>query len=257
MTAVLSRTTRMPNGVTNAAPRQTMGNAGFPDPTWAAKIALDYIHNGDLTALSETGSAVVASAAGVGGNATITTGAAANVPGLASTAQAAFQLPAAGNTLGRMFFKWAGALDSLVGTLLVGFIGSTIASPQGVYIQSAVTTGALSLVVKNGTGTTTVPFPANLALVAATQVELGIEIDGQGNCFAYFNPTTGEAPQNTDGSIANGPVAAAYNQLNGALTGLTLPTGALLAAQGAIPTTAVARVLTVDYFVAAQQRAAI
>jgi hypothetical protein len=259
MPAKLSRTTRMPYGMTNAAARQTMGNSGVADPTWARMIALEYINNNDTTALTENGSATVTLAAGVGGSATLTTGAVANTLGAAATAQAVFQVPTTANNLGRMFFKWQGSIDSLVGTLQVGFVASAASSPQGIYIQSAVTTGALSLIVKNGSGTTTVPFPTSLALVAGTTVELGLEVDTLGNVFAFFNPTTGAepitgtVPSTPIGTVANGPVVAAYNQLNGALTGLFLPTAALYASQGAIPTTAVARVVTVNFFVALQE----
>jgi len=259
MPAKLSRTSRNPYGITNAAPRQTMGNSGVPDPTWARIIALEYINNNDLTALTANGSAAMATAAGVGGSATLTTGAAANTLGAEATAQAVFQVPTVANNLGRMFFKWQGQIDSLLGTLQVGFVASAASAPQGIFIQSTVTTGALSLIVRNGTGTSTFPFPTGLALVAATQVELGIEVDTLGNVFAYFNPTTGAepitgtVPSTPIGTVANGPVVAAYNQLNGSLQGLNLPTGALFASQGAIPTTAVARVLTVNFFVAVQE----
>lgn len=259
MPAKLSRTSRMPYGLTNAAPRQTMGNAGIPDPTWARMVALEYISNGDLTALTANGSAAMATAAGVGGSATLTTGAAAGTLGAFSTAQAVFQVPTVANNLGRMFFKWQGSIDSLLGTLQVGFVTAAGASPQGVYIQSTVTTGALSLIVKNGSGTSTFPFPSTQALVAGTTVELGIEVDTQGNVFGFFNPTTGAepitgtVPSTPIGTVSNGPVVAAYNQLAGALTGLFLPTAALFASQGANPTTAVARVLTVNFFVAAQE----
>jgi hypothetical protein len=252
MAATLSRTTRMPYGVTNAAPRQTLGNYGAPDPVWSAYVDLDYIQNGDTTALSQNGGATVALVAGLFGLAAVTTGAVANTLGASSTAQAVFQVPTTANGLSRMFFKWDGMLDSLLATLQVGFVASAASSPQGIYIQSAVTTGALSLIVKNGTGTTTVPL--GQSLVAGTPVELGIEVDIMGNVFAYFEPGTGEPVTNTNGTLSNGPVAVAYNQVNGALTGLFLPTSVLFASQGAIPTTAVARVMTVDFFVAAQQR---
>jgi len=259
MPAKLSRTSRSPYGITNAAPRQTMGNSGVPDPTWARIIALEYINNNDLTALTANGSAAMATAAGVGGSATLTTGAAANILGAEATAQAVFQVPTVANNLGRMFFKWQGSIDSLLGTLQVGFVASAASAPQGIFIQSTVTTGALSLIVRNGTGTSTFPFPSTQALVAGTTVELGIEVDTIGNVFAYFNPTTGAepitgtVPSTPIGTVANGPVVAAYNQLNGSLQGLFLPTGALFASQGAIPTTAVARVLTVNFFVAVQE----
>jgi hypothetical protein len=259
MPAKLSRTTRMPYGMTNAAYRQTMGNSGVPDPTWARTIALEYINNNDILALTQAGSATVALAAGVGGSATLTTGGTANVPGIAATTQAVFQVPTVANNLGRMFFKWQGSIDSLVGTLQVGFTASNAISPQGVYIQSVVTTGALQLIVKNGSGTTTVPFPTGLTLVAGTTVELGIEIDTLGNVFGYYNPTTGAepitgtVPSTPIGTVSNGPVVAAYNQLNGSLQGIFLPTAALFASQGAIPTTNVARVLTVNFFVGIQE----
>jgi hypothetical protein len=244
----------MPYGVTNAAPRQTMGNYGSIDPTWARQIALEYIDNNDAIALTENGSATVALTTGVGGAGLLTTGATANTLGAASTAQAIFQVPTTSNGLGRMFFKWSGSIDSLVGTLQVGFVASAASSPQGIYIQSTVTTGALSGIIKNGSGTTTVPFPSNLALVAGTVVELGIEVDFEGNVFFFYNPTTGNVQPNTNGTIANGPVAAAYNQINGALNpAMFLPASALFASQGAIPTTAVARAVTIQFFVAAQQ----
>jgi hypothetical protein len=259
MPAKLSRTSRNPYGITNAAPRQTMGNSGVPDPTWARMIALEYINNNDLTALTANGAAAMATVAGVGGSATLTTGAAANTLGAEATAQAIFQVPTVANNLGRMFFKWQGSIDSLLGTLQVGFVASAASAPQGIFIQSTVTTGALSLIVRNGTGTSTFPFPSTQALVAGTAVELGIEVDTIGNVFAYFNPTTGAepitgtVPSTPIGTVANGPVVAAYNQLNGSLQGLFLPTAALFASQGAIPTTAVARVLTVNFFVAVQE----
>lgn len=259
--AKLSRTSRMPFGLTNAAPRQTMGNSGVPDPTWARMIALEYISNGDLTALTATGTATSALAAGVGGAATITTAATAAALSGYATTQAVFQVPTVANNLGRLFFKWQGAIDSLLGTLQVGFATSLAAAPQGVFIQSVVTTGALQLVVRNGTGTTTIPFPTGLALVAGTQVELGIEVDTLGNVSAFFNPTTGPQPQTGTvpatpiGTTSNGPVAVAFNQDKGALTGLFLPTAALFAVQGVVPSTAAARTLTVNFFVALQEAA--
>lgn len=249
MSARLSSTTRMPNGVTNAAPRQTMGNASYPDPTWSIMFALDFVKNSD-TNINTGGGGSFALTPGVGGLAALTSGAVAGTLEYAATPQPIFQI-----TNGqRMFFKWSGSLDSLLGTAVIGFVEANTATPNGVYITSTVTTGALQLVIKNGTGTTTVPFPSNLALVAGTTVELGIEIDPQGNVFAYYNPTTGASKNNTDGSVSNGPVAAAYAQLNGVNQNLTLPTGVMDAQIGVIPTTNVARVLTSDFLVASQNR---
>lgn len=259
MPAVLSQTTRMPHGLTNAAPRQTLGNAHFPDPTHSFVIALDYLNANDLTALTLAGGGTLTQfSSALGGQSGMTSGAVANTPQSAST-------PAAFQTNGkRMFMKWAGQVDNLLGTLQIGFFTTPVAASQGIFIQSD-TSGNLSLIVRNGTGTTTVPFPTGCNLVAATNVELGLEVDDQGNCFAFWNPTTGSvADRGFIGAVTtgvapnpaapNGYVASAYFQLNGALQGLTLPTGLLEAGFAVIPTTAVARTLTTDFFVAAQHR---
>lgn len=258
MPAVLSRTTRHPHGVTNAADRQTLGNANFPDPTFAALISLEYLQAGDLTALALAGGGTLTQvASALGGASLMTSGAVAGTPQSAAT-------PAAFQTNGkRMFIKWSGQVDSLLGTLQIGFFTTPVAASQGVFIQSD-TSGNLSLIVRNGTGTTTTPFPAVCNLAAATVVELGIEIDPQGNCFAFWNPSTGDTNDNgligavggtsPNPAVANDYVAAAYFQLNGALQNLNLPTGLLEAGFAVIPTTAVARTLTTDFFVAAQHR---
>jgi hypothetical protein len=259
MPATLSRTTRMPHGVTNASPKQTLGNAHFPDPTYAAIIALEYLNNGDLTALTLAGGGTLTQAASVlGGASALTSGAVAATPQTAVT-------PAAFQTNGkRMFLKWAGQLDSLLGTIQIGFFASASATAQGIYILSD-TSGNLTLNVRNASGVTTVPFPTVCNLAAATNVELGLEIDTQGNVFAFWNPTTGDTNDNgligavTAGvapnpAMADGYVAAAYYQLNGALTGLFLPTVIMQAGFAVNPTTAAARTLQTNFFLAAQQR---
>lgn len=249
MPAKLSRTTRMPYGVTNAAPRQTMADAAILDPTYAAVIALDFLSANDVNALSTAGGGTFTSLTGLGGLAALTSGAVAGTLEYAATPQAAFQI-----TQGqRMFFKWAGTVDNLLGTLQLGFVAANTNLPNGVYITSS-TAGLLTLNIVGPGGTTAIPFPAGFTLVAGTQVELGIEIDPYGSVFAYYNPTTGASKSNTDGSIANGPVVAAYAQLNGVSQNLTLPTAVLFASMAVNPTTNVARTMNVDFFVAAQQR---
>ena len=258
MPAVLSRTTRMPNGLTNASPKQTLSNAGFPDPTWAMLLALDFINALDSSALSNSGGSTFALTTGVGGNALLTSGAVANTPAFASTPQNAFQI-ASGK---RMFFKWKGSLDNLLGTIMVGFYAAAATGVAGVYITSD-TSGNLFLNV-NGTSNTQTAFPSSCKIAAGTVVELGLEIDPQGNVFAYWNPTTGGQPSSgtvgavdgstTVGTTPDGSVTALYTQLNGALTGVTPPTGTLLAGVGVNPTTAAARTLTSDFIVAAQDR---
>ena len=74
MTQRISAVTRMPSGVTNASPRQTMANYGCPDPMWSAYVDLDYIQNGDITALTQNGGATLVLVAGVVVLATVTTG---------------------------------------------------------------------------------------------------------------------------------------------------------------------------------------
>ena len=88
----------------------------------------------------------------------------------------------------------------VVGHSAVGFVGSAAPSPQGIYIQSNVTTGALSYYqerFRHHHGS----VPGEFGLVAGTQVEFGIEVDTLGNVYAYYNPTTGEAPYNTNGTL--------------------------------------------------------
>jgi len=258
MPAVLSRTTRSPHGHTNAAVRQTLGNAAFQDPTYAAIFEVDYLGPNDLTAMSLSGGGTLAQvASALGGQALMTSGAVANTPEAAVT-------PAAFQTNGkRMFMKWSGQVDSLLGTLQVGFFASAAAAAQGIYITSD-TSGNLYLNVRNGTGLSQVQFPAACNLAAATFVELGLEVDPQGNCFAFWNPSTGDTNDNgligainngiTNNGSPDGYVAALYYQLSGALQGLNLPTGLLEAGYAVYPTTSAARTLTVDFFLAAQHR---
>lgn len=253
-----SRTTRMNHGVTNAAQRQTLGNADFPDPTYAVVIALEYINNNDLTAMTLAGGGSLTQSANM-----LTGAATLASVATAGTTQSAVT-PAAFQVIGkRMFIKWAGMVDSLLGTIQIGFFASSTPTSQGVFILSD-TSGNLTLNVRNAVGVTSVPFPATCNLVANVAVELGLEIDVQGNCFAYWNPTTGNVNDvGTIGAIASGVVntgspdgyvCAAYNQLNGALQNLPLPTALLQAGYAVTPTTAAARSLTSNFFLASQNR---
>jgi hypothetical protein len=258
MPATLSQTSRSPHGLTNASPKQTLGNAHFPDPTFAALISLEYLDAGDLNSLTLAGGGTLtAVASALGGQALLTSGAVASTPQSAST-PAAFQVNGK-----RMFIKWSGQVDSLLGTLQIGFFATPVAAAQGIFITSD-TSGNLFLNVRNASGLQQFPFPTACKLAAATAIELGIEVDTQGNCFAFWNPTTGSTPDvGTIGAITNGVtnpgapdgyVASAYFQLNGALQNLNIPTGLLQAGYAVIPTTAAARTLTTDFFVAAQHR---
>src|ERR1700758_2541275 len=69
----ISQTTRFSKGVTNAAPWQTLGNAGFPDPSWAHVFFDDFDPYVAATyTISGTGG-VVAAIAGRGGLISATT----------------------------------------------------------------------------------------------------------------------------------------------------------------------------------------
>ena len=256
-------TTRMPNGVNNCSPWQTMGASGTPDPTFAVQYESDFLQPTDvsnLTLTNVTGTGTFAATTGQNGLANLITATAGatdrSVVGLASLA---FALVPGKAT----FYKFAGKLDSILGTVEFGFGAFTGAAvTNGVTIKAV--GGVLSLnVYVAGTLVSTTPFPTACALVSGTPFEVGLMVDWQQNVAGFFNPTTGGtangASQVTANNVANGNqprgrVAAAYYELNGALTGLTLPTAQMNPFFSLTNTTAVARTLTADFMVASLER---
>lgn len=260
-----SLTTRMPNGVTNAASWQTMGASGREDPTWSHMYANDFdtFAAGDFTIATVTsGSPTQALTDGDGGRLLVTNTAGATDATYLQLKNAGFQLKLGKAT----FFKFAGQMSDLVNGAYFGLVQKGAAAvgtiTDGVYITKASGTGALTLnSAKTGTTTQSVAFPAAEAIVAATDFELGIYVDYLGNLAAFFNPTTGSNPISASAAAstnqARGRVAALYAGpalAQGQTAPLVLTAALLTPAFGLLNASAIARTLNVDYLVASRER---
>jgi hypothetical protein len=236
-----SLTTRTPNGLTNAAPGQTMADAGMLDPTWYYDDTDDFMcYAAGFYTATVVGTGAITQTALDGGAVLLSTSAGAADAVYAQRVVASHKLIAGKDT----FFKFRGILsDVLADVFYCGLLSTSatpLSAPDGVYLLKATGQAALSLVSKIGGVTTTVALPASNLLVNAVAFELGIHIKPNGDIAAYFNPSTGQS------TTARGPVARLFQP---ALTQVLLsPSFGLLNSAAAIKT------LTVDYFVAASQR---
>jgi hypothetical protein len=246
-----SMTTRMPNGVTNAASWQTMGQSGVPDPTWGHVYSNDFdtFSAGDWT-ISNTGVTPTNALSAVDGGALLTT----TTAGIADASY--LQLATASFKLipGKAaFFKWAGQISDIANSVFHAGLIMTSSTPltanDGVYLVKATAQGGLVLRSVVGGVTTSVALPITSAIIAATYFEIGIEVDYLGNVAAYFNPTTGSNPISAS--------AAAAGQSRGRVAMLATPgvTQALLAPSfGLLNSTAAARTMTTDFITAVRER---
>ena len=252
-------TTAMPNGLTNAAPWQTMGNAGTTDPTWSHRYAQDFdtFNTADWT-INKVGTGTTALTPFQGGALLVSNTAGATDAIEMQLVNASFQVGT--NPVSKAcYFKFAGQMSDIANsgfyTGLVQAGATTIASiTDGVFIsKDTTTTGALTLHIRKASADVNVVLPSPNTLVAATNFELGIVVDSLGNTLAFFNPTTGSNPifaaaaASTTGA-SRGAVAvipAASNQL---------PTALLTPAFGYINASAATRTLTVDYLVVSNER---
>lgn len=244
-----SLTSRTPNGLTNAAPWQTLADAGFLDPSFAHVDFDDFnvYTAGDWT-ITKVGTGTVAAAAGDGGNILLTTTAGIADAIYMQRPVEGFKLKAGKDT----FIKFAGTLaDITLPNFMFGLVNTNTApftSTDGVSIRKLAGSGALQLAVGVGGVNTFVNFPANCVLVAGVPFELGVHVDSQGNVYGYFNPTTGSNPISA--------AAAASTQSRGPVAKITttLPTAVLNPTFALLNSTAAAKTLTVDYLLAATHR---
>lgn len=243
-----SLTTRTPSGLTNAAPWQTMGDAGIPDPSWALAYHNDFTTYApaDWTVTEVGGDTTQALAATEGGALLLTNTAGATDATYMQQVAAAFKL----RTGKAAFFKFAGTLSEATNNTFYCGLIATSATPlsanDGLYIVKASGGKTLSLVSKVGGVSTTVAFPSSLTLADATAFELGIAVDAQSNVYAFFNPTTGNNPISTAAGAPRGYVAALYAP--GLTQVLLSPSFGLLNASAA------ARTLSVDFITAVRER---
>jgi hypothetical protein len=241
-----SLTTRSPNGLTNAAPWQALGNFGAPDPTWAQLYANDFITYiaADWTITLVGTTPTNALTAADGGALLTTTSTGATDSSFLQLTTASFKLTSGKRT----FFKFAGALsDATASTFIAGLqnIDSTpLDATDGIwFLKTAAQTGFVLKSVVGGV-ITSVALPAPCAAVNGVQFELGFEVDPQGNIFAFFNPSTGANPI-ASGQF-RGPVAS--------IMAPSLTTALLTPSFGLQNGAAAAKTLTTDYIVAVRER---
>ena len=252
-----SLTTRMPNGMTNAAPWQTMGNAGTTDSTWSHRYTNDFdtFNTADWT-INKVGTGTTALTPFQGGALLLS-----NTAGATDAIE--MQLTTAGfgiQTVGKAcYFKFAGQMSDIANdTFYAGLVqagATTIASiTDGVFIsKDTSTTGALTLHIRKASADVNIALPSPNTLVAATNFELGIVVDALNNVLAFFNPTTGSNPifaaqAASSGGAARGAVAMLSAQTS------NLPTALLTPAFGLINASAATRTLTVDFISVSNER---
>lgn len=244
-------TTRSPFGLTNAAPQQTMGKYGAPDPTWAHEYKNDFdtylASDWTVTVLNSTTRALTP---GAGGRFLVT-----NTTGIADLTY--MQLVAAGFTMPTTanpkdaFFKFRGKISSVANTVFhAGLIMTSttpVAANDGLFIHKPTGSGAFFLKSRIGGVETSVAFPSTMVAVDATDFEVGFHVAANVDVEAFFNPTTG-APSYApvSGTTMPGRVAV--------LTAPGLTTANLAVSFGLLNSTAAAHTLNVDYVVAAQNR---
>jgi hypothetical protein len=250
---------RYPGGVTNAAPFQTLAQAGFLDPSYYQVYFNDFhnISTSDFVA-TDIGLPTTAITAGAGGILTNTTTTGATDAAFLQLPAANFALTTATSTVGarKAFFKTRIALsDATNSSFYAGLLNTTttpLAATDGIYFYKATGATTLSLVNIATSTTTTLTLPTAVsALANATYVELGFYYDGKGNIQAFVNPSTGYYPQS--GSAATN-VASANKGAVGVLTPAAISSANLNLSFGIQNGAAAAKTLSVDYILAAVER---
>lgn len=242
-----STTTRMPGGLTNADPTQTMAASGVPDPTWSQLYVEDFntYTAGDFTNTT-VGTGTVAQISADGGQLLLT-----NTAGASDSIY--LQLVAAGFkvTPGKaLFFKFKGTLSEITNNVFYAGLLALDTTPQddanGIYIRRlAGPTAVFQLIITVATVTSVFPFPAALLPVAGVPFEVGFMVDYLGNVAGFFNPGTGDIPMD-NANVPVGRVVAAYAP--------SLPSALLAPSFGLLNNTAAARTLAVDFVVASRER---
>ena len=235
-----SPTSRSPGGLTNAAPWQTMADAGILDPTWAFSSLDDFdkYAAGDWT-ITKVGTGTVAETAYAGGAILLT-----NTAG--ATDSIYMQHPVGQHKLlvgKEHFFKFRGKLDDATNTKfqcgLINIDTTPLATADGLYFYKADAQTGFVLTSMIGSVATSVALPASCVAANGVEFELGFHVDANGDVFAFFNPTTGPNAPAADGSVGVGYCAK--------LTQPGLTQVLLSNSFGLTNASAVAHTLTVDY----------
>jgi hypothetical protein len=251
-----SITTRMPNGVTNAATWQTMGSAGTPDPSWSHMYHNDFdTFNAADFSLNEVGQGTVALTGGDGGVLSLTNATGQGNAITMQLAQASFVLKPGKAT----FFKFAGVLsDAINDIFFVGLAQSGAATltavTDGILISKAAGSSQLILRSSKGGLVTQLALPAIDAPVSGVPFELGLFVDAQGNLAAFFNPTTGSTSISAAATVqGRGRVAAMYS-LPASGVPLSLTSVVLAPIVSITNSLATSHVLGIDYLTVSRER---
>lgn len=267
-------TTRMPKGVTNAAPWQTLANAGFLDPSWAHVFFDDFDPYVAATyTISGTGGAVAA-IAGRGGLVSATTPATSGNAVVIQRATATFSTQNTTTVFGnrvtaQVFFKIAlwNTVVNASGTIITGIADSMTAPNNGYTIQRN-SSGVWSLNVYSASGTAlaTATLPTvTETLYQASQTtgqpfELGIYVNEIGDIGAFVNPTTGSigGSGNTPNTFITSPGSTGRGALAvipaTAYTPIAVQTTYLAPGFSYTNTATQAGGIDIDYILAAQDR---
>lgn len=253
-----SQTTNNPGGVTNAAPWQTMQQAGTPDPTWSQLYYDDFCaYLAALYSVAGVGTPVVAAAAVAGGAVSLTTSGAIGDTTNLQLATANFQATPNKHLFFKALFTPGASIATenlYAGLFPVGTTPLTATDFIGFTCASGGTTWVFTMRI--GSVSTVVPLPAACVLAASTPTELGFHIDRQGNIEIFWNPTTGNNPvspsQAATGTPARGRVASWVNASN--VTPLALTQVLLAPTIGLNTQSAAAKTINVDFLAASAER---
>ena len=191
--AFMSLSTNMPGGISNAAPWQTMSEAGTPDPSWSQMYHNDFnIYTAADWTVTNTGvTPTNALAAETGGVLLNTTTAGATDATFLQLTTAGFLLAANKHIFFKSRIKQSDATNSDIYTGLIMTSTTPLTANDGLFFFKA--TGATTWVLRSIIGgvATDLSLGASNVAVNATYQELGFHIDPLGNVEAFFNPTTG------------------------------------------------------------------
>lgn len=245
-----SLSTQFPGGLTNAAPHQTMSEAGTPDPCWSQLYHNDFNNfvAADFTQ-SGAGTPTYALSASYGPGGVVALGTTATLNDSANIFQPVGSFQLTPNK--HQFFKTrlqvpVGAAAAQIYAGLSINAATAVGASDGLFFFKAA--GSSTFVLRSIIGgvTTDTALPAACTIADATWIELGFHIDLQGNVEIFFNPTTGNNNPNANQSTYRGRVASAV--------GLSLTQALLAVCAGVVNGAATARTLAIDYLTMSSER---
>lgn len=252
---------RFPGGVTNAAPFQTLADAGFLDPSYYHVYFNDFdtLNSGDFVA-SDVGLATAALTAVDGGNLLLTTTAGATDSTYLQLGAASFAFtPATSSVAGKKsFFKIRFKLGDATNSAFyagLAVTGTTNRSGATDGLMFYKNTGAATFVLRNiATSTTTdTAIPASVHTLANnTYVELGWYFNGKTTVKAFVNPSTGYFPGSGHAADTNPVNLGAVAQFDTGTTALS--TSTLNLSFGLLNGASAAKTATIDYILMARER---